>query len=156
MYYTYVLLSLKDNNFYTGFTNNLKLRFEQHNKGLVESTEDRRPFELIYYEACVDQRDAIKREKYLKTYHGKMFLKRRLKSYLTGWKGSNKLSDIELSKYLNISETSLEEVVCCLDLILDDGHISEVESEGYLREAEGLGAQLIAFGRKVRKQGTRL
>jgi four helix bundle protein len=70
--------------------------------------------------------------------------------------GSNKLSDIELSKYLNISETSLEEVVCCLDLILDDGHISEVESEGYLREAEGLGAQLIAFGRKVRKQGIRL
>ena len=84
MYYTYVLLSLKDNNFYTGFTNNLKLRFEQHNKGLVESTEDRRPFELIYYGACVDQKDAIKREKYLKTYHGKMFLKRRLKSYLTG------------------------------------------------------------------------
>ncbi len=84
MYYTYILLSLKDNNYYTGFTNNLKLRFEQHNKGLVESTEDRRPFELIYYEACVDQRDAIKREKYLKTYHGKMFLKRRLKSYLTG------------------------------------------------------------------------
>ena len=84
MYFTYVLLSLKDKNFYTGFTNNLKLRFEQHNKGRVESTEDRRPFELIYYEACLDQRDAIKREKYLKTYHGKMFLKRRLKSYLTG------------------------------------------------------------------------
>ena len=84
MYYTYVLLSLKDKNFYTGFTNNLKLRFEQHNKGRVESTEDRRPFELIYYEACLDQRDAIKREKYFKTYQGKMFLKRRLKSYLTG------------------------------------------------------------------------
>jgi putative endonuclease len=84
MYYTYVLLSLKDKNFYTGFTNNLKLRFEQHNRGRVESTEDRRPFELIYYEACLEQRDAIKREKYLKTYQGKMFLKRRLKSYLTG------------------------------------------------------------------------
>jgi len=84
MYYTYVLLSLKDKNFYTGFTNNLKLRFEQHNKGRVESTKDRRPFELIYYEACLDQRDAIKREKYLKTYQGKTFLKRRLKSYLTG------------------------------------------------------------------------
>jgi putative endonuclease len=84
MYYTYVLLSLKHKNFYTGFTANLKLRFEQHNKGLVQSTEDRRPFELIYYEACLDQRDAIKREKYLKTYHGKMSLKRRLKSYLTG------------------------------------------------------------------------
>lgn len=70
--------------------------------------------------------------------------------------GSNKLSDIEFSKYLNTSETSLEEVVCCLDLVLDDGHITETEFEGYLREAEELGAQLIAFGRKVRKQGIRL
>jgi len=70
--------------------------------------------------------------------------------------GSNKLSDIELSKYLNISETSLEEVVCCLDLILDDGYITEDVFERYLKEAEGLGAQLIAFGRKVRKQGIRL
>src|SRR4030042_3889678 len=70
--------------------------------------------------------------------------------------GSNKLSDIEFSKYLNTSETSLEEVVCCLDLVLDDGYITETEFKGYLREAEDLGSQLIAFGRKVRKQGTRL
>ena len=84
MYYTYILLSMKDGDFYTGFTENLKLRFEQHNKGLVESTKDRRPFKLIYYEACLNHDDAIKREKYLKSYHGKMFLKRRLKSYLTG------------------------------------------------------------------------
>jgi four helix bundle protein len=70
--------------------------------------------------------------------------------------GSNKLSDIEFSKYLNNSETSLEEVVCCLDLILDDGHISEVEFKGYFKEAEELGAQLIAFGKKVRKEGIRL
>jgi four helix bundle protein len=70
--------------------------------------------------------------------------------------GSNKLSDIEFSKYLNTSETSLEEVVCCLDLVLDDGHITDAEFDGYLREAEGLGAQRIAFGKKVRKQGIRL
>jgi hypothetical protein len=57
---------------------------------------------------------------------------------------------------LNNSETSLEEVVCCLDLILDDGHIKEIEFERYLREGEELGSQLIAFGRKVRKQGRRL
>ena len=69
---------------YTGFTKDLKLRFEQHNKGLVESTERRRPLKLIYYEACLDQDDATRREKYLKSYHGKMFLKNRLKSYLTG------------------------------------------------------------------------
>ena len=83
-YYTYVLQSMNDMNFYTGYTKDLKLRFEQHNKGLVESTKDRRPFKLIYYEACLNQSDAIKREKYLKTYHGKMFLYKRLKSYLAG------------------------------------------------------------------------
>lgn len=70
--------------------------------------------------------------------------------------GANKLSDIEFSKYLNTSETSLEEVVCCLDLILDDGHISEIEFWPYIKEAEELGAQLIAFGKKVRKEGIRL
>ena len=84
MYYTYVLQSRKDKEFYTGLTENLKLRFEKHNKGFVESTKMRRPFDLIYYEACLDRKDAAKREKYLKAYHGKMFIRRRLKSYLTG------------------------------------------------------------------------
>ncbi|MFA7295426.1 MAG: GIY-YIG nuclease family protein, partial [Candidatus Paceibacterota bacterium] len=32
----------------------------------------------------LNQQDATHREKYLKTYYGKMFIKRRLKSYLTG------------------------------------------------------------------------
>ena len=84
MYYTYVLQSTRDTDFYTGCTKNLKLRFEQHSKGLVESTKDRRPLKLIYYEACLHQNDATHREKYLKSYHGKTFLRRRLKSYLTG------------------------------------------------------------------------
>ncbi|MGB5155898.1 GIY-YIG nuclease family protein [Desulfobacterium sp. N47] len=84
MYYTYVLYSKKDGNFYTGFTQDLKLRFEQHTKGQVESTKDRRPLELVYYEACLNRSDATHREKYLKTYHGKAYIKRRLKSYLTG------------------------------------------------------------------------
>jgi putative endonuclease len=84
MYYSSVLQSEKDNDFYIGFTKNLKLRFEQHNKGLVESTKDRKPMNVICYEACLDQNDAIRPEKYLKTYKGRRFLARRLKSYLTG------------------------------------------------------------------------
>ena len=84
MFYTYVLKSQKDGKLYTGFTKNLKLRFELHNNGLVPSTKKRRPLILIYYEACLTQKDATKREKYLKTYYGKMFIKRRLKSYFTG------------------------------------------------------------------------
>ena len=84
MQYVYVLKSSKDNKFYTGYTKNLKLRFEQHQKGLVGSTQDGKPLKLVYYEACLNQKDATHREKYLKTYYGKMFLKNRLKSYLTG------------------------------------------------------------------------
>ena len=68
VYYTYVLQSMKDMEFYVGFTKNLKLRFEQHNKGLVESTKHRGPFRLIYYEAYLHESDATKREKYLKSY----------------------------------------------------------------------------------------
>ncbi len=84
MHYVYVLMSLKDKKFYTGYTKDLKSRFKLHQKGKVESTKDRRPLVLIYYEACLDQQDATHREKYLKTYLGKLFLRNRLKSYLTG------------------------------------------------------------------------
>jgi putative endonuclease len=83
-YYTYVLLSEKDNKNYLGYTKNLKLRFELHQKGMVESTKNRRPLKLIYLEACLSQTDALNREKYFKTHYGKMFLKNRLKSYFTG------------------------------------------------------------------------
>jgi len=83
MFYTYILQSEKDKKMYSGFTKNLKLRLEQHNKGVVESTRDRQPLKLIYYEACLNQEDATKRERYFKTYYGKLFLKKRLKSYFT-------------------------------------------------------------------------
>ena len=84
MYYTYVLQSSKDNNFYVGFTQDLKQRFEDHKNGRVDSTKNRRPLKLVYYEACVDRNDATNREKHLKTHYGKMYLKKRLKSYFTG------------------------------------------------------------------------
>lgn len=65
-YYTYVLKSLKDENMYTGYTNDLKRRFNEHCEGKVESTKNRLPIELIYYEACLSQKDATHREKYSK------------------------------------------------------------------------------------------
>ncbi|KXB09282.1 excinuclease ABC subunit C [candidate division MSBL1 archaeon SCGC-AAA385M11] len=83
-YYTYVLQSEIDGKFYVGFTKDLKLSFEQHSNGYVEATKHRRPLKLIYYEACLSQADATHREKYLKSYLGRQFLHRRLKSYLTG------------------------------------------------------------------------
>ncbi len=83
MYYIYVLRSLKDKQFYTGYTDNLRNRFNMHNKGLVGSTEHRKPFELIYYEACINQQDATAREKFLKTGMGKRFIQNRLKRFLS-------------------------------------------------------------------------
>ncbi|MFC1656734.1 GIY-YIG nuclease family protein [Patescibacteria group bacterium] len=84
MHYVYILQSDKNKNFYTGYTKNLKLRLQLHKNKKVFSTKNRGKFKLIYYEACIDQRDATHREKYLKTYLGKMFLRNRLESYLTG------------------------------------------------------------------------
>ena len=86
MYYVYVLQSLKDKQFYVGYTDNLKSRLEEHNSGRVVSTKSRRPLKLVYYEAGLNQQDATKREKYLKTAWGKRYIKNRLKEYLTGYK----------------------------------------------------------------------
>lgn len=82
MYYTYVLQSKKDFNFYTGYTKDLKNRLEEHNAGKVLSTKNRLLLDLVYYEACINQQDATHREKYLKTAWGKRFIKLRLKNYL--------------------------------------------------------------------------
>jgi putative endonuclease len=83
MHYVYILRSTKDGKYYTGCTKDLRKRFSEHNDGKVDSTKDRRPFELIYYEASSDQTDAFAREKYLKTGMGKRYLKNRLKSFLS-------------------------------------------------------------------------
>ena len=83
-YYVYILLSLKDGKKYTGYTKYLPSRFEQHQNGEVKSTKHRRPFVLIYFEACLNKKDALKREKYFKTHYGTLFLAKRLKSYFIG------------------------------------------------------------------------
>jgi putative endonuclease len=82
MYFTYVLRSLKDGKNYTGYTNDVNSRLIKHNEGEVKSTAHRRPFELIYYEACLNKDDAQRRERYFKTYQGRQFLAKRLKEYL--------------------------------------------------------------------------
>ena len=82
MFYTYVLMSEKNKEFYTGFTENLKVRIKEHESGSVKSTRNRRPLKLIYYEACLNEKDAINREKYLKTGFGRRFLRNRIETFL--------------------------------------------------------------------------
>ena len=83
MYYIYVLKSQKSGNLYTGFTNDLRKRFNQHNSNLSTYTKGRGPYELIYYEASKNELDAMARERYLKSGMGKRYLKNRLKRFLS-------------------------------------------------------------------------
>jgi putative endonuclease len=62
-----------------GFTlvirRNLRKRFEQHAKGNAFATSYRGPWKLIYYEAYLEQSDALGRERYLKSGAEGSFLK---------------------------------------------------------------------------------
>lgn len=80
-YYVYVLLSEKDGLFYTGYTSNIKERLKNHNEGKVSSTKNRIPLNLIYFEGCLNQQDATRREKYLKSGNGKIYLNNRLSNF---------------------------------------------------------------------------
>jgi putative endonuclease len=77
-FYVYVLLSGADNLFYTGYTKNLISRMKEHQSGNVKSTAHRLPLQLIYWEGCLNQQDATRREKYLKSGSGKIYLRKRL------------------------------------------------------------------------------
>jgi putative endonuclease len=80
-YFVYILLSLKDGNLYFGQTNNLVRRYNQHQNGENVSTKNRRPFELIFFEAYRHKSDALKRERYFKTTKGKTVLRIMLKNF---------------------------------------------------------------------------
>ncbi|MEK7512741.1 MAG: GIY-YIG nuclease family protein [Patescibacteria group bacterium] len=82
MFYVYVIEN-RDKRWYTGYTNDLRKRFNQHNTRKSKYTSYRGPYKLIYYEACVNKDDARSRERYLKSGMGKRYLKNRLKRFLS-------------------------------------------------------------------------
>lgn len=80
-FYVYVLQSKIKDFIYVGFTQNLKKRFSEHNNKEELSTKHYVPFELIFYEAYQNEKDAKRREKYFKTTKGKTTLKAMLREY---------------------------------------------------------------------------
>ena len=66
MFYVYVLKSSKDQELYIGSTKDLRRRLREHQAGRTFSTSFRRPFELIYYEAYRNEKEAYAREQKLK------------------------------------------------------------------------------------------
>ena len=81
-YYVYILKSLNDDKLYVGYTNDLKRRIIEHDRGENFSTKMRKPFELIYYEAYRDKRDAENRERFFKTGWGRQYINKTLKNFL--------------------------------------------------------------------------
>lgn len=66
MFYVYVLKNKNYDELYIGSTNDLKRRIIEHNEGRVKSTNLKRPYKLVYYEAYGEESDARRREKMLK------------------------------------------------------------------------------------------
>jgi len=83
MFYTYILKSQKSGRWYTGSTNDLRKRLKQHNEGKSTWTKSKGPWDLIYYEAFLNEEDSRSREKYLKSGMGKRYLKNRLRRFLS-------------------------------------------------------------------------
>lgn len=81
-YAVYVLFSLKDQQFYIGFTSNFERRMSEHAAGKTISTAPRRPFVPILCEYYFSHKDAMRRELYFKTTAGKRVLRLMLKDSL--------------------------------------------------------------------------
>ena len=81
----YVLKSRKNGRLYTGYTNNINRRFKEHNSlnGGKYSSKNA-PFDLIFFEAYKDKRDATKAELFWKSGYGREVLKDKIKYSLQG------------------------------------------------------------------------
>ena len=76
MYFVYVLRSTVSEFYYTGHTQNLRIRIAQHNSGKTRSTKAYVPLELVYFEVLKTRTEAISRERYLKSGVGREFLRK--------------------------------------------------------------------------------
>jgi len=77
MQYVY-LLKCADNTIYTGCTNNIEKRLENHKNGYVHYTKDKLPVELITFMGFKEKYKAFEFEKYLKSGSGIAFRNKRL------------------------------------------------------------------------------
>lgn len=78
MYYIYVIYNLKHKKIYIGQTNNLDRRIELHNSKAFKNCYTSRfdgEWKLIYKEEVETRKIAILREKQLKSYRGREYIK---------------------------------------------------------------------------------
>jgi len=75
MYYVYVLKSKIKNYHYVWMTDNIERRLQQHNQWENKSTKAYLPFKMIYTEKVENSKEAREREKFLKSWVGRKFIK---------------------------------------------------------------------------------
>ena len=76
MFWTYIIKSEKTDRYYTGSCGNIKVRLEEHNSNQTKSTKHRGPYKLVYKESFELKKDALSREKQIKSYKsGRAFKK---------------------------------------------------------------------------------
>lgn len=72
LYYVYILETIAKNNrkrFYTGYTNNLYRRLEEHKKGTgAKFCRGKKSISLKYFETFSERSSAMKRELEIKTF----------------------------------------------------------------------------------------
>ena len=76
--YTVYVIQDKIGRKYTGYTGNMIKRLWEHNNKITVSTRKGSGWKIAYFEKLEDKKDAIKREKFLKTGKGRDFLKQHL------------------------------------------------------------------------------
>jgi len=83
MFYVY-FLNLTNGDIYTGYTEDLKRRMDEHKLGKVKSTKHKGPLTLIGYEAYKLKSDAARRERFLKTTEGRRLFRQQYRDILMG------------------------------------------------------------------------
>jgi putative endonuclease len=78
MYFVYAIYNTKINKIYIGQTQNIEIRLKLHNTKTFDKSYTGRlggNWVLIYSEKCPDRTSALIREKQLKSYRGRQFVK---------------------------------------------------------------------------------
>ncbi|HBK33682.1 TPA: excinuclease ABC subunit C [Candidatus Uhrbacteria bacterium] len=79
MFYVYIIQSMDfPKQFYTGFSENIEERLDEHNKGKSVHTNKFKPWKMLYYCAFENKKKALDFERYLKTASGIAFRNKRL------------------------------------------------------------------------------
>jgi putative endonuclease len=71
MFYVYILRSGKTRRRYVGSCEDLDDRVRRHNAGEAKATRHGIPWKLVHTESFLTRREAVKKERYYKTGHGR-------------------------------------------------------------------------------------